>query len=270
MFGWKADTCQAHKLVYLGESLNFGGALDLSQQFSLFLLLPPSCSGAAQSPALLPPLTHLPFAFCLWHSIRAARCSSSLFKTLYAFTLLCVTVDTSLRLHHVFPHCKTGTAGLAHLVRRSSTLKAGGAWWDGCGSGWYRTCRGCVRGLLPFLLPAEWWLCRTTWQNKIVKPYSNGSEAIKAASRTALEIQWFFRIPRAVPLPAYLQLLLATDGARQCWWAARHCWQRRAPAAHRAVFIMFLQVSLGLQHSFVWPILSDKSVLLRNYKINHR
>lgn len=126
MFGWKADTCQAHKLVYLGESLNFGGALDLSQQFSLFLLLPPSCSGAAQSPALLPPLTHLPFAFCLWHSIRAARCSSSLFKTLYAFTLLSVTVDTSLRLHHVFPHCKTGTAGLAHLVRRSSTLKAGG------------------------------------------------------------------------------------------------------------------------------------------------
>lgn len=78
-----------------------------------------------------PPPAHLPFAFCLWCSVRAARCSSSLFKTLSAFTLLCVAVDTSLRLCCVFSHCKTGTAGLAQFVRRSSRPKS----W-GCELGW--------------------------------------------------------------------------------------------------------------------------------------
>lgn len=148
MFWWKADTCQAHKLVQLGEALNFGGALDLSQQFSL-PSAPPLllwCSTELSPP---PPPAHLPFAFCLWCSVRAARCSSSLFKTLYAFTLLCVAVDTSLRLRCVFSHCKTEQQGLHSLLGGAADQKAGGAWWDGCGSGWHRTCHGCVRGLLP-------------------------------------------------------------------------------------------------------------------------
>lgn len=131
MCWWKAHICQAHKLIQLGEALNFGGALDLSQQFSLpsappFVLW---CS-TELSPPLLPPS---PSALCFLPLVLSQSSPVPFFtlKRLYAFTLLRVAVGTSLRLRYVFSHCETGTAGLAQLVRKSSRPEG----W-GCPLGW--------------------------------------------------------------------------------------------------------------------------------------
>lgn len=164
------QTSAKHTNLFNLEKLWTLEVLWICHSSSHFLLLLPSCSGAAQS-SVLPscPPPHLPFAFCLWCSVRAARCPSSLLKDCmhshYSVWPWAPRSDFAMSSLTV----RQEQQGLHSLLGRAADQKAGAAHWDGCASGWHRTSHGCVRGLLPFLLPAEWWLCRTAWQNKMVK-----------------------------------------------------------------------------------------------------